>query len=157
MKTGKVLLLVLILLIALVSPLSTSYAEDAPEGKEETRHSYEGMYLKYDKLRPHFNYYYELLIERHEPALKEEWTLIVQERETLIKKYREMKKEGKLKDADFHNLDEEWNQKHQDVQERFLQAVKERNDDSLKMLLSELIALQKEMNEYLQSVIKNES
>lgn len=117
-------------------------------------HVYHEYYLRHDAMRPHFNFYYDLLIDRYQPELQEEWRLIVNERETLIKKYKELKKEGKLKDP--VEKDESWKTEHQNIHERFLNAVKERNDEAIEEVLPDLLALQKEMNEFLKSQIKPE-
>ncbi|TMW73727.1 hypothetical protein [Alteribacter natronophilus] len=154
MKKLKCFMVAALLTAALTQFPGLIAAEESPEGREESARTHETVHLKYDKMRPHLNFYYELLIERYEPAMKEEWLMIVQELETLIKKYREMKKEGKLKDKDFHNQDDKWKMKHQDVQEQFLKAVKERNDEAIRAILPDLVTLQKEMNEYLESILK---
>ncbi|MBM7097256.1 hypothetical protein JSY36_16105 [Bacillus sp. H-16] len=150
------LMMIIVIAFSLISPMNTSAEEPSPAVKRDNHENnvYHQYYLRHDALRPHFNFYYDLLIDRYQPELKEEWRLIVNERESLIKKYKELKKEGKLKDH--VQKGEAWKEKHEMVQESFLKAVKERNDEAIKDVLPDLLALQKEMNDYLKNHVKTE-
>ncbi|WP_096434738.1 hypothetical protein [Alteribacter populi] len=155
MKYRKPIVFFLTLIVAtsLFQPV-ISFAEDPAEHENDHNNTYHEMYYRHEALRPHFHFYYDLLIDRYHPELKSEWREIISERETLIKKFKELKKEGKLQDPP--EKDQQWKEKHQEVHEKFLAAVKERNDQEIKEVLPELLTLQKDVNKYLKARIKSE-
>ncbi|SER48383.1 hypothetical protein [Salipaludibacillus aurantiacus] len=103
-------------------------------------------------LKPHFNYYYELLFEKHRPDLMEEWKEVGREREALTKKLKEFNKEKRTNLCD--SIPDEWYEHHQLAQERFLQSVKERETSKIKISLYHLLAVKKTWNEEMKEALK---
>ncbi|QOY36043.1 hypothetical protein AWH56_025955 [Anaerobacillus isosaccharinicus] len=70
--------------------------------------------VKYEHkaIRPHFNFYYQLLAEKYAPNHVKIWNDVIKDREALLKKYRELAKEGK-EVGNFY--DEEWLKAHNEI------------------------------------------
>jgi hypothetical protein len=109
--------------------------------------------VKYEHkaIKPHFNFYYQLLAEKYAPKHVKVWNEVIREREALFKKYRELSKSGK----DIGNFyDEDWLKAHNDIHQKFLAAVEKRDDDALKMIVPQVIDHQKELNSLLKKRLK---
>lgn len=109
--------------------------------------------VKYEHkaIRPHFDFYYQLLAEKYAPKHVKVWNEIIKEREGLLKKYRELVKSGK----DVVNFyDEEWLKVHNEIHKQFLVAVQKRDDDVLKTVVPQVIDHQKELNFLLKKRLK---
>lgn len=102
-------------------------------------------------VRPHFNFYYELLAEKYAPKHVKVWHDVINERDALMKKYRQLAKEGK-EIGNFY--DETWLKTHSDMQQKFLEAVEKRDDATLKNIVSQVIDHQKELNILLKKQLK---
>ncbi|RXI99541.1 hypothetical protein DS745_15110 [Anaerobacillus alkaliphilus] len=109
--------------------------------------------VKYEHkaIRPHFNFYYQLLAEKYAPKHVKVWNDVISEREALIKKYRELAKSGK-EIGNFY--DETWLKVHSDIQKQFLEAVEKRDDQALKNIVPQVIDHQKELNILLKKRLK---
>jgi hypothetical protein len=109
--------------------------------------------VKYEHkaIRPHFDFYYQLLAEKYAPKHVKVWNEIIKDREALLKKYRELTKSGK----DVGNFyDEEWLKVHNEIHKQFLVAVEKRDDEALKTIVPKVIDHQKELNVLLKKRLK---
>lgn len=110
--------------------------------EEDTYMQQYGQEMKCEAIKPHIEYYHELLIERFTPDRLEEWKDVVRERHQIIKKVRQDKGEGEI----------EWNdglrEKYETLHKKFSEAVKARDEEELKRIIPSLIDWQKEWNEY---------
>ncbi|MCD8510787.1 MAG: hypothetical protein LRY73_13555 [Bacillus sp. (in: Bacteria)] len=122
MKQLKLFSLVLVLFMSLL-PLN-SFAEEDIEKKEEVENHEVGLTHKNSVLKTHIKFYYELLIEKYRPDIMEEWKEISREKDAILKKLKELKKEGK----EFNEpiVSEEWKEKHCIYHEQFLAAVEKK-------------------------------
>ncbi|UCZ54630.1 hypothetical protein LGQ02_07725 [Bacillus shivajii] len=119
-------------------------AEDGSEENDFCENCHEKISYEHQVIRPHMEYYFELLLDKYSPDLKEEWTEVLRERESILKKLKQMKKEGKLKEHP--SPSERWYEKHGQIHDQFLNAVKKRDDETITQLLPQLLSLQKEWN-----------
>jgi hypothetical protein len=109
--------------------------------------------VKYEHkaIRPHFDFYYQLLAEKYAPKHVKVWNESIKEREALLKKYRELVKSGK----DVGNFyDEDWLKVHNEIHKQFLVAVEKRDDGALKTIVPQVIDHQKELNLLLKKRLK---
>lgn len=127
-----------------VLPLN-SFAEEEMDQSEESETHEMAVVHKQAAIKAHIKFYYELLIEKYRPDLMEEWMEVSREKEAILKKMKELKKEGK----EFNEpmVSEDWKEKHSNYHEQFLTAVETRDDEKLKALLPALLQLQKQWNE----------
>lgn len=123
-------------------------AED-PDGEASTH--MEQVKYEHKAIRPHFNFYYQLLAEKYAPKHVKIWNEVIKDREALLKKYRELAKAGK-EVGDFY--DEEWLKAHNDIHQQFLVAVEKRDDKALKTIVPQVIEHQKELNALLKKRLK---
>ncbi|MBU9714700.1 hypothetical protein [Evansella tamaricis] len=154
MKKFQTITLLFSLIMIIIFPIST-IAEDSSdddidkecEMNQDIKHRHKDMWI-------HIQFYYELLLDKYHPELKTEWKEIMRERETILKKWKELKKEGK--EFDHSMISEEWKEKHQQYHEAFLEAVKIRDDEKIKSLLPKLLELQKSWNRDQKRVLQEE-
>ncbi|MDG5788665.1 hypothetical protein QA612_14385 [Evansella sp. AB-P1] len=135
---------------------STILADDLDErcDENECEMNHEQVTHHHEMIKVHLQYYYELLIEKHSPELKEEWREIVRDREAIHKKIKEMKKEGKeIEDCE---ITKAWKEKHKRYQEMFLDAVNKRDSEKIESLLPLLLQLHKQWNENHLKMLKGE-
>ncbi|MBU9724089.1 MULTISPECIES: hypothetical protein [Bacillaceae] len=139
-------LLLFILLISSFLITTQVFAEEPEEDVAEAEcENKEDVIHRHKAIQTHIQFYYELLIDKYKPELKEEWKEVISEREVILKKMKEMQKEGL--DLDYSAISEEWKEKHQKYHEAFLEAVKTRDDEKIRELLPKLLELQKSWNE----------
>ncbi|UTR09494.1 hypothetical protein MM300_16560 [Evansella sp. LMS18] len=137
-----ILMLAVLLFTAPVSAL----AHDGHDTGGENGGGYtEDIMHRHSAIKPHFYYYMELLFEKFQPELKGKWQEVVREKEAIYKKMKELSKEGETGDHPAES--EAWEAAHKSTQEKFLQAVKKRDEESLKALLPELLSLHRKWNE----------
>lgn len=151
-KFNKKLVLITVMTAILLSfgTLSNVHAEDLEVKEESSLHFGKGGY-NHKSIRPHFNYYYQLLAEKYAPKHVKVWNEVTKDREALYKKYKELKKEGKELDKFY---DEEWLNKHKDIQKQFLEAVEKRDEEALKEIVPLVIDHHKELNSLLKKRLK---
>ncbi|WP_096188496.1 hypothetical protein [Evansella halocellulosilytica] len=144
----KLLTCVFVLSIVLFSSafLNDEVGADVGEvgGAEISNKEYHEISYRHEAIRPHIEFYYELMIEKYHPELKEEWKETLRERETILKKLKEVQKEGKS--YDHEQMNEEWLNKHQKTHQQLLNAVKKRDGEAIKALLPKIIDLHKDWN-----------
>ncbi|SDY57460.1 hypothetical protein SAMN05421736_102309 [Evansella caseinilytica] len=151
MKKCRMISLCLAIVLFCLLPL-TGYAEtDNAKDHEECEKHHKFM-QHHDTIHTHLTYYYELLIDKYRPELKEEWTAVTRDKEAILKKIREMKKEGKQIDDLFVN--DKWKEQHQQYQADFLTAVKKRDEAQIKELLPQILELQKQWNKKHRELLK---
>lgn len=143
----KLVCLCLCLFLTILPLQAFAEDDDQLELQERTdqQEKYEDIFHKHSQMKAHINFYYELLIDKYRPDLKEEWIEITREKEAILKKIKEMKKEGK--ELELPAITEEWKEKHSYYHEQFLEAVERRDDEKLKSLLPALLQLHKKWNE----------
>ncbi|OIJ16006.1 hypothetical protein BKP35_03210 [Anaerobacillus arseniciselenatis] len=130
----------------------TSVAFANPEGTQDDASThFERVSYEQKAIRPHFNFYYQLLAEKYAPKHVKVWNEVLKDRDALLKKYREVKKAGKELE-DFY--DEEWLKEHSEIHQQFLEAVEKRDDDKLKEIVPRVIDHQKELNAMLKKRLK---
>ncbi|MFA9556004.1 hypothetical protein ACERII_01665 [Evansella sp. AB-rgal1] len=154
MRPFRLLLVTIFLILQLGTPIH-ALAEDQgnKESNMEEWEMKQDIVHRHDSIKIHLQYYYELLVEKHRPELKEEWIEINREKEAILKKMREMKKEGKT--FDFTQIDGEWKVKHERIHEEFMEVVKSRDNEKIKNILPEIINLSKEWNEVYRELLIN--
>ncbi|ADU30000.1 hypothetical protein [Evansella cellulosilytica] len=144
MKWINILFVAIFLMIA--SPFNT-LAEDIDENKVEQEKCYSEQELSHmhKAMRVHIDYYYELLINKYRPELMEDWKESVRDRDAILKKIKELSKEG----ADLTSLQptEQWKTKHEEYQESFLEAIKNRDNEKIKTILPLFLQLQQMWND----------
>lgn len=124
---------------------------NAEESLDEVSIQVEKVTYTHDAVRPHFNFYYQLLAEKYAPKHVKVWNEVLKDRDALIKKYKELKKEGK----EVENLhDEAWLKAHTEIHQQFLEAVEKRDDEKLKQIVPRVIDHQKELNIILKKRLK---
>ncbi|MCT8138725.1 hypothetical protein H1D32_13850 [Anaerobacillus sp. CMMVII] len=149
-KQSKLLYVVIVATLLLTSINSLNvYAEDETEGEACTH--MEQVKYQHKAIKPHFNFYYQLLAEKYAPKHVKVLKDVITEREALFKKYRELVKSGKDV-GDFY--DEAWLKKHDEIQTQFLDAVEKRDDAALKKIVPQVIEHQKELNVLLKKRLK---
>lgn len=142
--------LYLVLLVATMTATYPTMQVDAEEFDHEAS-QIEKVKYEHKAIRPHFNFYYQLLAEKYAPKHVKVWNEVIAEREALIKKYRELAKSGK-EIGDFY--DEAWLKAHGDLQKHFLEAVEKRDDAALQNIVPQVIDHQKELNILLKKRLK---
>jgi hypothetical protein len=118
---------------------------------EQDEESVEDL-LQQESMKPHIDYYFELLISKHRPDLLDEWLEVERDREAIYKKikaYSNDEYEKILK-----SISNEWYENHAKMHERLLAAVKERNNEKIKLSLGHLCSLKKTWNEEVKTIIK---
>lgn len=145
----KLLFVAIITAILLSSTnLGVVIAEDTDS--EASAHMEQVKY-EHKAIRPHFNFYYQLLAEKYAPKHVRIWNEVIKDREALLKKYRELAKEGK-EVGNFY--DEEWLKAHNDIHQQFLIAVEKRDEIALKTIVPQVIDHQKKLNALLKKRLK---
>lgn len=142
----------LIVITALLMSFTTATITDAEEtdGGKEYSHMVKGGYQK-KAIRPHFNFYYQLLAEKYAPEHVKVWNEVMKDREALHKQYKELKKAGKEPDKFY---DEAWLEEHGEIHKEFLEAVEKRDDEALKEVVPRIIDHQKQLNSLLKKRLK---
>lgn len=140
-----------VLVLMLVPNFGTVRAEGTDGTDDEACVHMEKVTYEHKAIRPHFNFYYQLLAEKYAPKHVKVWNEVIKDREALLKKYRELTKEGK-EVGEFY--DENWLKTHQDIHQQFLAAVEKRDDDALKTVVPLVIDHQKELNSLLKKRLK---
>ncbi|WP_280768368.1 hypothetical protein [Salipaludibacillus daqingensis] len=100
----------------------------------------------------HFNYYYELLVEKHRPDLLEDWQQMVREREAINKKLKDF--DNEKQEELYEQISEDWYHKHELLQEHFLAAVKDREKEKIKKNIPHILTLKKSWNSEMREAIK---
>ncbi|MCR6110527.1 hypothetical protein HXA35_09320 [Bacillus sp. A301a_S52] len=143
----------LLLTVNILTPEVNTYSENTAlylfaEQKEE---SVEDL-LQQENMKPHIDYYFELLITKHRPDLLEEWLAVERDREAIYKKIKAFSKEEYEKILT--QISNEWYDNHAKMHEQLLAAVKERNNEKIKLSLGHLCSLKKTWNEEMKMIIK---
>lgn len=142
-------------LLIVITVLLMSFTTAAITGAEETNGkecSHMGK-IGYEQkaIRPHFNFYYQLLAEKYAPKQVKVWNEVIKDREALHKQYKELKKAGKELDEFY---DEAWLVEHKEIHQQFLEAVEKRDDEALKEVVPRIIDHQKQLNSVLKKRLK---
>lgn len=146
----KGMLVGVVFLVALMSLTSITTANDEAVNDKGCSHMDKIAYER-KAIRPHFNFYYQLLAEKYAPEYVEAWNEIISDRDAIMKKYKELKKSGKNIEKPYNEV---WLEKHRELQEEFLKAVKKRDDKILKEIVPKVIEHQKELNAMWKDSIK---
>lgn len=150
MIKNKQKFLFLVLIASLLLSFTTVVGANAEEVNDQECSDMEKISHEQKAIRPHFNFYYQLLAEKYAPKHVSVWNEVLKDREGLFKKYKELKKAGKEVD----NLyDEAWKKEHGEIQQLFLEAVEKRDDTKLKEMVPRLIDHQKQLNSLLKKRI----
>jgi hypothetical protein len=147
------LILLSLQIITVPIPIGIDVLEKEAEDKvQEKRYS---ECINYDStIQTHFNYYYELIIEKYRPDLIEEWEKAVSERGAINKKLKEFSHD---KQKELHEeISEEWYHEHNLLQEHFLSAVKEREGEEIKKNIPHILTLKKSWNIEMKNIMKQE-
>ncbi|OIJ16900.1 hypothetical protein BKP37_04355 [Anaerobacillus alkalilacustris] len=151
MRCPKKLLFILMITSILFSFTSFSIV-NAKEGVNEEASSQVGKIgFEQRVIRAHFNFYYQLLAEKYAPKHVKVWNNVMKDRDALIKKFKELKKDGKELDNFY---DETWLKEHNEIQQQFLEAVEKRDDEILKVIVPQIIDHQKQLNSILKKRLK---
>lgn len=143
--------LILLSLHMITMPMGTEFfKEDAVDKLEEQKYS---ECMDYDiTIKTHFNYYYELLVDKHRPDLLIKWEQVASERDAINKKLKEFNNE-KQKEL-YENISEDWYHKHALLQEHFLSAVKDRDGEKIKKNIPHILTLKKSWNLEMKELMK---
>lgn len=148
-KQKQFLLIVITALLMSFTTATITGAEGTTDGKECSHMERIGYEKK--AIRPHFNFYYQLLAEKYSPKYVKVWNEVLKDREALHKQYKQLKKEGKELDKFY---DEAWLKEHGGIQKEFLEAVEKRDDEALKEVVPRMIDHQKQLNSLLKKRLK---
>lgn len=151
MKVLKQKLLFVAIITAILLPSTNIGGVNAEDTDSEASAHMEHVKYEHKAIRPHFNFYYQLLAEKFAPKHVKIWNEVIKDREALLKKYRELAKEGK-EVGNFY--DEEWLKAHNDIHQQFLIAVEKRDENALKTIVPQVIDHQKELNALLKKRLK---
>ncbi|UTR14512.1 hypothetical protein MM221_18435 [Salipaludibacillus sp. LMS25] len=121
---------------------------------EQKEESVEDL-LQQESMKPHIDYYFELLITKHRPDLLSEWLEVERDREAIYKKIKAFSNEEY--DTVHKKISNEWYDNHAKMHNQLLVAVKERNDEKIKLSLGHLCSLKKTWNEEMKNIIKEMS
>ncbi|WNF37856.1 hypothetical protein RJD24_05250 [Bacillaceae bacterium IKA-2] len=142
----------LIVITALLMSFSTAATIGAEETNDKECSHMEKIGYEKKAIRPHFNFYYQLLAEKYAPNHVKVWNEVIQDREALHKQFKELKKSGKELDNFY---DEAWLKEHGEIHQVFLEAVEKRDDAALKELVPRVIDHQKQLNAALKKRLKD--
>lgn len=120
------------------------------EGKKEECNCHA---LKHKSMLVHLDMYYELLAEKYAPDQLEQWNEIRKEREMIKKRLKEAEKRGEILHGE--KLDQEWLEKHKELQIKFSAAVEKREEKEIKMLIELVFLHHKQKNELLKKRLEN--
>lgn len=151
MKVLKQKLLFVAIITAILLSSTNLGVVNAEDTDSEASAHMEHVKYEHKAIRPHFNFYYQLLAEKFAPKHVKIWNEVIKDREALLKKYRELAKEGK-EVGNFY--DEEWLKAHNDIHQQFLIAVEKRDENALKTIVPQVIDHQKELNALLKKRLK---
>ncbi|OIJ20332.1 hypothetical protein BKP45_09715 [Anaerobacillus alkalidiazotrophicus] len=151
MKCRKKLLLLLMITSILVSFTSLPIVNANEDVNEEASSQVGKIGFEQRVIRAHFNFYYQLLAEKYAPKHVKVWNNVMQDRDALIKKFKELKKDG-IELDNFY--DETWLKEHNEIQHQFLEAVEKRDDEILKVIVPQIIDHQKQLNSILKKRLK---
>lgn len=136
-----------IIIVATICAVLISFTNvnivSAEEANDNTCSSMEKVGFDKKAVRPHFNFYYQLLAEKYAPNYVKVWDEVLKDREAIFKNYKELKKAGKEVEPPY---DDAWLKKHSEVHQQFVDAVEKRDEASLKEMVPKVIEHQRELN-----------
>jgi len=147
------LILLSLQVITVPIPIEMDHVKgDDGEKVEEKRYS---ECVDYDRtIQPHFNYYYELIVEKYRPDLAEEWEQVLSERGAINKKLQEFS--HKQRKELYRNISEDWYHKHELFHVQFLSAVKDREGEKIKKMIPHILTLKKSWNSEMRELFKEQ-
>lgn len=141
-------------------------SEQTPPEKQEGKHHHEGHHGKDDhhkhhgmKIGIHKQAYYLLLAEKHTPGDLEQWKSALEERESLMKQFKELDlgeqaKQGKISKEQLMERHKEWKEKSKSlreerkaVREEFTKAVESNDSKQIAAALPKLLEQVKKENQ----------
>lgn len=146
-KKMKKLLTSIFIVLTLMTVVGSQYIY-----AEENVTSEKCVKNKHKFMDVHMSLYYELLAEKYAPDQVDVWKNISKERKDLKKQINYAKERGEA--LHLGSKMKPWFDEHKKLQKQFTKAIDKGDENEIKKLLRDVIALHQQLNEIYKEVLK---